>query len=91
MASSGSDIFLNILGRLPNNGEQITTLDPATQTYQTATYSETVLPGWDLFITLGVGQAAFLNVGPVPEPSTISLALVGGVLLWRQIRRRSRG
>ena len=91
VASSGSDIFLNILGRLPNNGEQITTLDPATQTYQTATYSETVLPGWDLFITLGVGQAAFLNVGPVPEPSTISLALVGGVLLWRQIRRRSRG
>jgi hypothetical protein len=81
VANTGTNIFLNILGRLPNVGEQVITLNT------TSTY----LGGgnWDLEPTLGVSDAAFLNVGPVPEPATATLGLLGWALLQVARRRRS--
>jgi hypothetical protein len=83
MSSTGTNIFLNILGRAPNVGEQVMTLS-ATSTY---------LGGglWDSTPTLNVGEAVFLNIGPVPvpEPTVVSLCVVGGAALvfFRRQRR----
>jgi hypothetical protein len=62
---TGTDIFLNLIGRLPNAGEQVTTLSG------TSTYLGD--GNWDNVPTLDVGQAAFLTVDSVPEPSAFSL------------------
>lgn len=62
---SGTNIFLNILGRLPNVGEQVTTLSG------TSTYLGD--GAWDNLPTLDVGQAAFLTIESVPEPGAFSL------------------
>jgi hypothetical protein len=62
---TGTSIFLNILGRLPNVGEQVTTLSG------TSTYLGN--GDWDNVPTLGVGDAAFFNIESVPEPSAFSL------------------
>jgi hypothetical protein len=82
VSSVGTNIFLNILGRAPNVGEQVITL----------TGTSTYLGGgvWDNDPTLGVGEAAFLNVGPVPvpEPTVVSLCVVGGAALVFFRRRR---
>ena len=86
VTSSGTDIFLNIIGRLPNVGEQVITYG-GTSTY---------LGGgnWDSVPTLNPSEAAFLNIGPVsavsfvPEPSVAGLGLVGFALL-RTFRRKS--
>jgi hypothetical protein len=81
IADTGNDIFLNLIGRAPNSGEQVITLS-GTYTY---------LGGgvWDTTPTLGFGQAAFLNLGPIPEPAATGLVVLGfGIILsWR---RRSR-
>jgi len=82
----GTDIFLNILGRLPNAGEQVTLLDAASQTYTTDTYLGN--GAWDNVPTLQVGQAAFFNVGPVPEPSTLFAGLAGLAVVIAGCRRR---
>jgi hypothetical protein len=85
---TGTDIFLNLLGRAPNPGEQVTTLDSATQTYLTSTYLGN--GSWDTAPpTLHVGDAAFLNVGPVPEPSTLSLVGLGSAIGIAFNRRKS--
>jgi len=89
VGASGTDIFVNIFGRLPTAGEQMITLS------QVSTY----LGGgsWDITPTLNVGEAAFFNIGPidasgiaVPEPTSLGLALLGCALL-RMVsgRRRS--
>ena len=83
MVSTGSDIFLNILGRLPNVGEQVISLST------TSTY----LGGgtWDTNPSLGVSDAAFLNVEPVavPEPSTlVATSLLLGLFGVAGLRRR---
>lgn len=77
--SAGSDIFLNILGRAPNVGEQVMTL----------TTTSTYLGGgsWDNLPSLPASGAVFLNIGPVPEPSTAALGLLG-LALMRALRRR---
>jgi hypothetical protein len=82
----GSDVFLNIFGRLPNPGEKVTLLDAATQTYVTDTYLGN--DSWDNVPTLQVGQAAFFAINSVPEPSTVFAGFVGlGLALascWRR-------
>jgi hypothetical protein len=80
MASSGANIFLNILGRGPNVGEQVIKLNSV------STYLGE--DAWDVTPTLAVGEAVFLNVGPVPEPSAAVLGLLGLVLL-RAFRRNT--
>lgn len=80
LANTGNDIFLNILGRAPNVGEQVITL-ASTSTYLGA-------GAWDNIPTMGVSDAAFLNVGPVPEPTTITIALLGFALIPIYRRRR---
>jgi hypothetical protein len=78
---TGTDIFLNILGRLPNIGEQVITL-ASTSTYLGGGSWSGGVP------TLNVGDAALLNIGPVPEPSTVSLGLIGMTLVHVFRRRR---
>ena len=82
----GSDIFLNIFGRLPNSGEQVTLLDAATQTYTTDTYLGN--GSWDNVPTLNVAEAAFFNLNSVPEPSTVfaGLTALGLVIAARYFR-----
>jgi hypothetical protein len=80
IADTGTDIFLNILGRLPNVGEQVITLT-GTSTYLGGGSWSGGVP------TLNVGDAAFLNIGLVPEPSTVALGLIG-MALFHVCRRR---
>ena len=81
LADTGIDIFLNILGRQPNAGEQVITLS-STSTYLGGGNWSGGVP------TLNVGDAALLNIGPVPEPSTVALGLLGIVLSYFCRRRR---
>ncbi|HOC54383.1 MAG TPA: hypothetical protein PKI20_02040 [Verrucomicrobiota bacterium] len=85
LASTGADILLNVLGRLPNVGEQITLLDEVTQGYATSTY----LGGgnWDIVPSWEPSDSAFFNIGPIPEPSATALGLLGLVLVRRIARR----
>ena len=81
-ANSGANIFLNIIGRMPNVGEQVITL----------TSTSTYLGGgnWDNIPSMAVSDAAFLNIGPVvvPEPATAVVTLIGFALLPIYRRRR---
>jgi len=91
IVDTGSDIFLNLIGRLPNAGERVTT-DAGTSTYLGD-------GNWDVVPVLNVGHAAFLeivgmgsgtvaSVSVVPEPSTLVLGGVGMSLLLA-VRRKS--
>jgi hypothetical protein len=71
----GIDVFLNIIGRAPNIGEQVTLLDGLTQTYTTSTYLGS--DSWDVVPVLNVTQAAFFNLITVPEPSITVLGALG--------------
>ena len=85
MASTGTAVFTNILGRLPNIGEQFTRLDAATQTYITSTYLGA--GGWDnTEPSIGVGEAAFFTI---PEPSVIALSLLGLLMARSALRRKA--
>jgi hypothetical protein len=69
--------FYDVVGRDPQNGESVTLLDAASQTYITTTFENGV---WDNGVpTLNVGQAAFFNLELVPEPPVCSL--IGASLL----------
>jgi hypothetical protein len=75
VALSGNDVFQDILGRGPLNGEQFTTLNPLTQSYTTTTFLN---GAWNNGVpTLAVGGAAMFNIGPAPEPSSVALLLAG--------------
>jgi hypothetical protein len=78
---AGGNVFLRVLGRGPNVGEQF--INDAGVTW-------TFLQGgiWDLGSepTLAVGEAAFFNIGPVPEPTTAALLLLAGGCLWARRR-----
>lgn len=56
----GTNIFINILGRLPYTGEQVISLT------NTSTYLGHGM--WDSVPTLAVGQAAFFNIMSEPAP-----------------------
>jgi hypothetical protein len=60
ITNTGTNIFINILGRLPYAGEQVISLD-GTNTYLGHGM-------WDSVPTLGVGQAAFFNIMSEPAP-----------------------
>jgi len=60
ITNTGTNIFINILGRLPYTGEQVISLS-ATNTYLGHGM-------WDSVPTLGIGQAAFLNIISEPAP-----------------------
>lgn len=78
---TGTDIFLNILGRQPKVGEQVITLT-STSTYLGSGNWSGGIP------TLNFGASAFLNVGPVPEPTTLALGCLGLTLVGIIRRRR---
>lgn len=73
--NTGNDVFLNVIGRAPNVGEQVSLLDGLTQTYATSTY----LGGgsWDVVPVLNLSEAAFFNISAVPEPSIAALGAIG--------------
>jgi hypothetical protein len=85
VAATGTAVFTNVIGRLPNNGEQIIRLNAVTQTYTISTYNS-ILSSWDNQSVTKVGDSLFFNIGGVaftpppltviPEPSATGLALL---------------
>lgn len=76
LVDTDTNIFQNILGRMPNVGEQVSTLSG------TSTYLGD--GNWDNVPVLNVGDAAFLTVISVPEPGASSLLALGILLVgWR--------
>jgi hypothetical protein len=91
---TGTNVFLDILGRGPLNGEQVITMN--SQGQESATTFENGL--WSNGMPdVQIGHSAFLNVGPVPEPSSARLGMIGAAALlgaWfsrRQNKRRAAG
>jgi hypothetical protein len=82
---SGDQVFQDIFGRGPLDGEQFTTLNALTQTYTTTTFNNGIWDNGDP--TLAVGQPAMFNIGPAPEPSSLTL-LLAGVASVIALRRR---
>lgn len=67
--------FYDVAGRNPQNGESVTLLDDATQTYLTTTFEN---GSWNNGVPmLNVGQAAFFDLEPVPEPEGYNLIAAG--------------
>ena len=82
-----SSMFANVIGRTPEPGEWVKVLDENTQTYITATFNGSA---WDNDPSLGVAHAAWFNLGPVvPEPSSMALIGVAGLVAWRFRQRRN--
>jgi hypothetical protein len=85
-------VFDGILGRAPQNGESVTFLNPLTQTETTTTFLDGVWSNGEP--TLGIGEAALFDIGPVvvPEPSVAALLIMGacGAGLFRRQLRRGR-
>lgn len=72
---TGTNIFLNIVGRMPFAGEQVV------QISATSTYLGNGM--WDSIPTLGVGYAAFLKIQPLPpNPLTISYTGNSAIISW---------
>lgn len=83
----GNATFDEVVGRAPEAGEWVKTLNEAGQTYLTTTFDGS---GWDNGSpSLVVGQAAWFNLGPVPEPSALALVGMAGFTMLGLRRRRS--
>jgi hypothetical protein len=82
IAASGTDMFLNVTGRLPQAGESVTLLQNSTQSYTTYTWDGAA---WDAVPSLAVAQAGFFNLlnrsAIVPEPSAMAFAVIGITVL----------
>jgi hypothetical protein len=81
VGSTGTDVFLNVIGRLPNVGEQFIDGFSGTSTYLGGGLWSGPIP------SLNVGEAGFFNIGPIPEPSATAILLLGLALLARARRR----
>lgn len=83
VAATGDDIFLHILGRNPNVGEQYVTLSDTYAYEGSGTWlkdgSSIAAPSY------APGDAAFFDV-VVPEPSLSALGLIGLAVLRRHLR-----
>jgi len=98
-SSSGSTAFANVMGRTPNDGDQIIRLDASSHTYITSTYQGGTTQ-WDITPTIDIGESVFFNIGgvpftppaltTVPEPSVVGLALLGLAVCRRNLRGRHR-
>jgi len=78
--------FFDVVGRDPQNGESVTLLDAVSQISTTTTFENGV---WDNGTpTLNVGQSAFFNLEPVPEPAVYNL-VGAGLLLLATVRKRA--
>jgi hypothetical protein len=77
--------FHDVVGRDPQNGESVTLLDAVSQISTTTMFEN---GGWDNGTpTLNVGQSAFFNLEPVPEPAVYNL-VGAGLLLLATVRKR---
>ncbi len=85
-APLGGASFEDVVGRLPNVGDSVTTLDGPTQGYSMTVFNGTNWSNGDP--SLAVDQSAYFNLVPVPEPSTLALAGLGAATLIF-FRRRS--
>lgn len=82
--SKNSSVWTYVIGRDPKVGEQFTWLDSAAQQYHTTTFR---VGGWDNGEpSVVVGQSAFYNIGPVPEPATVTLLVIGAAAMLRRRR-----
>jgi hypothetical protein len=70
-----SATFTQAIGRDPREGESVTSLDNATGNYSSTTFQGGAWNNGEPRVPL-VGSA-FYNLGPVPEPTTMSLGLLG--------------
>jgi hypothetical protein len=78
--------FFDVVGRDPLNGESVTLLDAVLQISTTTTFENGV---WDNGTpTLNIGQSAFFNLEPVPEPAVYNL-VGAGLLLLATVRKRA--
>jgi hypothetical protein len=78
-------VFESIIGRAPQNGEQVTTLDPLTQNTHTSTFMNGSWVNGDPVLPLG--EAAMFTLLPVPEPSVLGLCGIG-LTAFVMLRRR---
>ncbi|MGA2788588.1 MAG: hypothetical protein ABSF60_13785 [Verrucomicrobiota bacterium] len=77
--------FQDVVGRDPLNGESVTVLDPVSKISTTTQFEDGV---WDNGTpTLNIGQSAFFDLEPVPEPAVCSLVGAGLLLLATALKR----
>jgi hypothetical protein len=79
--------FYDVVGRDPQNGESVTLLDAATQTYTTTTFNDGTWNNGDP--SLNVGESAMFYLEAVPEPGILSLFGAGVTVLLAVSTRRS--
>ena len=87
-APMGGATFQQIVGRAPNIGDSVSSLDGATQIYTTTTFNGSV---WNNGIpSLAVGQADYFTLVAAPEPTVLALAGLGTASLLIFRRRNSK-
>ena len=76
--------FQDVVGRDPRNGESVTLLDATSQISTTTTFENGV---WDNGTpTLNIGESAFFDLEPVPEPAVYNL-FGASLLLLATVRK----